>query len=106
MGVTGELLCCYAAQKETKIFTIELPVVNFLINYQRVMWIVMLLYIPRKFCLLFYPAISFIISLFSSSISPTVFTYVFPTEESPRKASTKESELEENVVIFRLFNKP
>lgn len=48
VGVTGELLCCYAAQKETKIFTIELPIVNFLINYQRVMWILMLLYIPRK----------------------------------------------------------
>lgn len=54
IGVTGELLCIYAAQKEvgeTKIFTIEMPnAVNFIFDYQKFLWILMFLYVPCKFC--------------------------------------------------------
>jgi very-long-chain (3R)-3-hydroxyacyl-CoA dehydratase len=50
IGVTGELLCIFAAQKEvgeTKIFTIEMPnAVNFTFDYQIALWLLMLLYIP------------------------------------------------------------
>ncbi|XP_044266395.1 very-long-chain (3R)-3-hydroxyacyl-CoA dehydratase hpo-8 [Tribolium madens] len=50
IGVTGELLCIYAAQKEVgekKIFTIEMPnALNFTFDYQKVLWGLMFLYIP------------------------------------------------------------
>lgn len=50
IGVTGELLCIYAAQQEvskTKLWTISLPnTLNFAFNYQYFLIFVMLLYIP------------------------------------------------------------
>lgn len=50
IGVTGELLCMYEAEKEvgrTKLWTMEMPnSVNFVFNYQYFLILVMLAYIP------------------------------------------------------------
>ncbi|KAJ8920928.1 hypothetical protein NQ315_015721 [Exocentrus adspersus] len=50
LGVTGELLCLYAAQKEVgdgQLYTITMPnPYNVLFNYQHLLWFIMLLYIP------------------------------------------------------------
>ncbi|ENN79521.1 very-long-chain (3R)-3-hydroxyacyl-CoA dehydratase hpo-8 [Dendroctonus ponderosae] len=50
IGVTGELLCIWAAQKEVgdgRLYTIDMPnKYNFIFNYQLLLWFMMLLYIP------------------------------------------------------------
>lgn len=50
IGVTGELLCIWAAQKEVgekQLYSLELPnKYNFVYNYQHVLWFLILLYIP------------------------------------------------------------
>ncbi|CAG9863277.1 unnamed protein product [Phyllotreta striolata] len=50
IGITGELLCIYAAQQEVgenKLYTISMPNrLNFIFNYQHVLVFLMLLYIP------------------------------------------------------------
>lgn len=53
IGVTGELLCLYAAQKEageTRFLTIELPnFANFVFHYDHLLIFAMFLYIPREY---------------------------------------------------------
>lgn len=53
IGVTGELLCLYAAQKqvrENKWLTLEMPnIYNFAFHYDHFLIFVMLLYIPCKY---------------------------------------------------------
>ncbi|CAH1183756.1 unnamed protein product [Phaedon cochleariae] len=50
LGITGELLCLYAAQREVgdgKLYSILMPnKYNFIFNYQHVLIFIMLLYIP------------------------------------------------------------
>lgn len=50
IGVTGELLCIWAAQQEVgkeQLYTIDMPnKCNFIFNYQHLLWFTMLLYIP------------------------------------------------------------
>jgi len=50
IGITGELLCIYKAQKEVgggQLYSIEMPnKYNFIFNYQHLLWFLMLLYIP------------------------------------------------------------
>lgn len=58
IGVTGELLCLYAASQivaESKQWTYTMPNVwNFTFNYQYFLLIVMSLYVPCKYSLFFY----------------------------------------------------
>ena len=53
VGVTGELLCLYAAQSyvaNKKLWSLEMPnKLNFTFSYHYVLLFTMLLYIPRKF---------------------------------------------------------
>lgn len=53
IGVTGELLCLYAAQKESRetgLFSIDMPnMFNVLFYYDYYLIVVMLLYIPRMY---------------------------------------------------------
>ncbi|XP_066258551.1 very-long-chain (3R)-3-hydroxyacyl-CoA dehydratase hpo-8 [Euwallacea similis] len=50
VGITGELLCIWAAQEEVGkgfLYSIDLPnKYNFAFNYQHLLWFLMLLYIP------------------------------------------------------------
>ncbi|XP_030765327.1 very-long-chain (3R)-3-hydroxyacyl-CoA dehydratase hpo-8 [Sitophilus oryzae] len=50
IGVTGELLCIWAAQKEVgknQLYSIDMPNrYNVIFNYQHVLWFLMVLYIP------------------------------------------------------------
>ncbi|XP_060518827.1 very-long-chain (3R)-3-hydroxyacyl-CoA dehydratase hpo-8 [Cylas formicarius] len=50
IGITGELLCIYAASKEVgagHLYSLEMPnKYNFIFNYQHLLWFLMLLYIP------------------------------------------------------------
>jgi very-long-chain (3R)-3-hydroxyacyl-CoA dehydratase len=53
VGVTGELLCLYAAQSyvaSNKLWSVEMPnKLNFAFSYHYFLLFTMLLYIPRKF---------------------------------------------------------
>lgn len=53
VGVTGELLCLYAAQSyvaNKKLWSLEMPnKLNFTFSYHYILLFTMLLYIPRKF---------------------------------------------------------
>lgn len=50
IGITGELLCIWAASKEVgegKLYSVAMPnSYNFIFNYQHLLWFLMLLYIP------------------------------------------------------------
>ncbi|XP_018571299.1 very-long-chain (3R)-3-hydroxyacyl-CoA dehydratase 2 [Anoplophora glabripennis] len=50
LGVTGELLCIYASQREVgdnQLYSVKMPnAYNFIFSYQHLLWFIMLLYIP------------------------------------------------------------
>lgn len=56
IGITGELLCLYAAQKEVgegQLYSIQMPnKYNFIFNYQYLLIFFMFLYIPSKYVFL------------------------------------------------------